>query len=622
MKTKKLLSILLALMMMLSVVPMYASAADPITLTEANVTVWPTVSGEIYYGQKINEGITLSGGEVQYDGTVVAGHFEFIDPDARPSLGVASLKFVPDDTTKYSGFEVEYAWDVMFTINKTTPVLVDANNPPVATEVEAGAKLSTSTLSGGQICNPYYPEESSALAGNWKWSKGTTIVNESGWYEARITVTNYNRITQMVYVRIAGEIPETTITEAPTVPTDLKYDGVTTWGDIPLEGGKAELKVEGTAIEGTFAVTDFWKTRTVNPGSYEIDVVFTPTDPEAALPYSLKIPVTVNPAPIKFVDENGDEIVPEITVPYGTKLTDGNMKYYISQAGCTAVAGNDGCWYDGTDEDGYIFGTSASGEAPEVGTHYYEFIARPYTTVGVTSNYAETVLKLKVTVTPVEAEMKLDTSAIKGTDGLELWVWNKDTSSAARPEGTFTVYLDGAVYKDNVKYGEHFTWQPAESKTYEFKATYTPTENDPFTIADFTMSRDIKLTRKLTASENILKGYGDFKYGTTVEISANLTAENFAGWKITDAKGNEVTLDGVDNSKTTITITMPDYDIHVEAIEKNATSGGSDGIFDMDFGDLSEGDSEWAIINIIRNIIAKFKSFLQQLIETFQSIGG
>ena len=41
----------------------------------------------------------------------------------------------------------------------------------------------------------------------------------------------------------------------------------------------------------------------------------------------------------------------------------------------------------------------------------------------------------------------------------------------------------------------------------------------------------------------------------------------------------------------------------------------------MDFGDLSEGDSEWAIINIIRNIIAKFKSFLQQLIETFQSIG-
>ena len=42
MKTKKLLSILLALMMMLSVVPMYASAAEALKAT--NVTQWPTVS--------------------------------------------------------------------------------------------------------------------------------------------------------------------------------------------------------------------------------------------------------------------------------------------------------------------------------------------------------------------------------------------------------------------------------------------------------------------------------------------------------------------------------------------------------------------------------------------------
>ena len=64
-------------------------------------------------------------------------------------------------------------------------------------------------------------------------------------------------------------------------------------------------------------------------------------------------------------------------------------------------------------------------------------------------------------------------------------------------------------------------------------------------------------------------------------------------------------------------------ELNIEA--KGKTSSDSDGlgnIFDMDFGDLSEGDSEWAIINIIRNLIAKFKSFLQQLIETFQSIGG
>ena len=126
---------------------------------------------------------------------------------------------------------------------------------------------------------------------------------------------------------------------------------------------------------------------------------------------------------------------------------------------------------------------------------------------------------------------------------------------------------------------------------------------------------------KLTLGDNVLGKPGDYRYSTEIELSANSTAENFEGWVITDAAGNTVDL-GVDLIATKITITMPDFDIHVEALEKNATSGGSGGIFDMDFGDLSEGDSEWAIINIIRNIIAMFKSFLQQLIETFQSIGG
>ena len=71
MKTKKLLSILLALMMMLSVVPMYASAADPIALSASNVTEWPTANGEIYVGQILGEHITLVGGKVIYEGVEV-----------------------------------------------------------------------------------------------------------------------------------------------------------------------------------------------------------------------------------------------------------------------------------------------------------------------------------------------------------------------------------------------------------------------------------------------------------------------------------------------------------------------------------------------------------------------
>lgn len=495
MKTKKLLSLLLALMMMLSVVPMYASAADPVALTTSNVTEWPTatfINEAMYFGQKVEDAVTLSGGKVEYNGQSVAGHFEFIDPTFMPTaFGTqrADIKFISDDITLYTGFEAKRCRYVTYAVSKTTPVFVDEiNDPLVATKVEAGATLSTSTISGGKMVNPYNPDEPKILARSWEWSSPNTVVTESGYYEAKFIPGNYNATTAQIYVEIAVDIIESEISAIPTI-SDLIYDGVTIWNDITLSGGIAVEKDTTNVVEGTFAITDSWKWQVIEAGTYEIDVTFTPNDTEAYTKVEFKIPVTVNPAFIKFVDENGAEIVPEITVPYGTKLTDGNMRYYISQAGCTAVAGNDGCWYDGTDADGYIFGTSASGEAPEVGTHYYEFIARPYTTVGVTSNYAETVLKLKVTVTPVEAEMKLDTTPIKGTDGLELWVWNKDTSSAANPQGTFTVYLDGTVYKDNVKYGEHFTWQPAESKTYEFKATYTPTENDPFTIADFTLTR-------------------------------------------------------------------------------------------------------------------------------------
>ena len=108
--------------------------------------------------------------------------------------------------------------------------------------------------------------------------------------------------------------------------------------------------------------------------------------------------------------------------------------------------------------------------------------------------------------------------------------------------------------------------------------------------------------------------------GSFADAAAAAKVRKILAQTAADAAGNTVDL-GVDLTATNISFTMPDYDIHVEALEKNASSGGSGGLGDIDFGDLSEGDSEWAIINIIRNIIAMFKSFLQQLIETFQSIG-
>ena len=601
MKTKKLLSILLALMMMLSVVPMYASAAEALKAT--NVTQYPTVSyknadGKMYFGQTEAEGLIINDDEIVLDaaGNQVAGHFTFKDVDKIPTNGTGkklNLTFVPDNTDEYTGFNKMFS-PVLYDVETVTPVYVDEENDPVvASEIEAGATLSTSTLSGGKMTNPYNPEEPKILARTWEWVTPSTVVNESGYYEAMFGPAGYTLTYAQVYVRIAGEIPETTITEAPTVPV-LTYDGVTTWGDIPLEGGKAELKVEGTAVEGTFAVTDYWKTRTVNPGSYEIDVVFTPADPEAALPYSLKIPVTVNKGQMKFVDENGNEIVPEITVPYGT--TFGDIHYYLE----SYVAGDDAV------SIGMVGIENANKTLCETGTYTASLINR------TDSNYERTEKEFKIIV-----EAKKLEPTVKSNTGYYV----VDDSGTYNVEGTFDVYIDGELYKSGVKYLEKVAYTPEKSGTHEIKFVYKPIENDNFAIEnEIKDTFSINLVHKLTLGDNVLGKPGDYRYSTEIELSANSTAENFEGWVITDAAGNTVDL-GVDLTATNITFTMPDFDLNIEAKEKSATSGGSGGIFDMDFGDLSEGDSEWAIINIIRNIIAMFKSFLQQLIETFQSIG-
>ena len=601
MKTKKLLSILLALMMMLSVVPMYASAAE--TLKAANVETYPTLSyknadGKMYYGQSLEEALVINDDEVVKDaaGNQVAGHFEFRKPEYMPIPGTdykLDIKFIPDDAEAYSSF-TKLKSSLIYSVEAVALVPVDTNDTtPVATEVEAGALLSTSILSGAKYTNPYNANEPNIASREWEWCAPTTVVNESGYYEAMLVPVGYDKITAQVYVKIASNIPETTISEMPVIEP-LAYDASMTLKDVVIKGGVAVLKNEGTVVDGTFSIAESAKDYPLSVGNYNVPVTFTPTDPEAALPYTFDVPITVTKAPIRFVDENGNDVVPEITGPYGTDFNyiPQLLMPYVKGAEYTLISlgdlENTKCTTSGT----YTVTASAPSEGK-----YYE----------------KTELSFKLVVEPKALAPK----AYSSPEGYYV----EDTSGTYRPEGTFDVYIDGKLYKTGVAYLERVAYVPKTSGTHEIKFVYKPIENDNFAIEnEIKNTFAINLVHKLTLGDNVLGKPGDYRYSTEIELSANSTAENFEGWKITDAKGNEVDL-GVDLTATKITITMPDYDIHVEALEKNATSGGSGGIFDMDFGDLTEGDSEWAIINIIRNIIAMFKSFLQQLIETFQSIG-
>lgn len=552
MKTKKLLSILLALMMMLSVVPMYASAADPIALTEANITTYPTANGEIWFGQKISDGITLTGGEVKYDGVVVAGHFEFINPDFVPEdandAERASIKFVPNDESTYLGFSISRSRNVTFTVKAVTPVFIDDNDLPVASEVEAGAKLSTSEITGGAMKNPYVEDEPNIAEGIWEWTSRRTVINESGYYEAEFVAIGYEIITREIYVKVAGEAVATTITEAPTA--SLTYDGVTTWADVELTGGKA---MSGdTEVAGKFTIDNAGST-VIEAGTYTLNITFTPDDTENYLPSTGTATVTVNPAPIKFVDENGAECVPEITVPYGTKLGDRTggagflLNSYINLSG---VLYN----INFVDSEG---NTIDKETIVPVGTNEYK--------VKISTdnkNYENAELTCKFTVEPIVIEIN---GAGYRSATNELYAYIGKTNIP----GTFDIFVDGELVGDDLALTYDTVtcpWTPTETGEHTIKVVYNAV-NENYVIADYEKAFTAKVQRTLTYDGYIMLSVG-FRENATTAVMGDLVTikpvlEDFAVWVITDANGNEVTLEGVDLTSREITFSMPDHDVKI-----------------------------------------------------------
>ena len=554
MNTKsKTLAAVLAVLMLLSALPFSVSAADPIALTTSNVTEWPTTSfinGEaMYFGQSVGEAVTLSGGKVEYDGVEVAGHFEFIDTSETPTLvGTqrSNIKFVPDNTDEYTGFESTRNRNVTYVVSHTTPIFADEENDPlVASEVEAGATLSTSTLSGGKMANPYNSEETKILAGSWSWVSSNTIVNESGYYEAQFIANGYELTKKQVYVKIAGEIPETTISEMPTID-DFSYDSSLTWKDVTINGGVAVLKVEGTAVEGTFAVSEQYINYTPSVGSYNIPVTFTPADPEAALPYTFDVPVTVNKGKMKFVDENGNEIVPEITVEYGTKFTD--------------IARLLNPYIKGPDYANYIMG-DLEYKTCEEGT-YTITVEAP----SDKEHYEDTDLTFKIVIEKKKLNPKLTVAV--GSSGMII----RDSSGNYSPKGTFTLEytIDGVAQQPitGIKYETAFAFNHTKSGNYVYTIIYNEAEVDEyFIIDDFTTSNTVTLSWNLKATGTVDTQY---KCGETVTVTAPATDPEkkdkpyygFTGW--TDANGNTgLTDEQLKNAE--VTFTMPDGAVELTA---------------------------------------------------------
>lgn len=555
---QKIFSVFLTLVVLLMCVPI--AFATTVALSSSNITTWPTatyINGEtMYFGQKIEDAVTLTGGTVEYNGVSVAGHFEFIDPSSIPtSTGNkrADIKFIPDDVSSFVGFEAKRCRNVTYTVSTTTPIFKDeVNNPLIATEVEAGATLSTSTLSGGTMINPYNAEEANVLAATWAWVSPDTVVQESGYFEAVFYPIGYTRTTTQVYVKVASDVPNSAIETMPTI--NVTYAPDLTWGEVAIEGGKAVIKDSTTEVEGSFAVTDKWINTAVKVGTTEIDIKFTPADDTVALPCEFKCPVTVNKAVPTF-KANSDSDVPTITMSYGTKLDsslDTMIKSLIDVNVPVSLAYKD---LEGND-------LSYSGTTPTVGTHEIQIL------VGINdSNYEKyTMLTFNLEITGFTANCIM---VPVGTEGYKI-IDESLAYNATKPTGTFTVLytINGEKQTDKtVKYGELFQVDKNKSGKYEYSIKYNEIENDPFEIDSFTFSSEEKLDRNVKIGDSSQK----YTYGDKVTAVAPATDPSmpdkpyygFAGW---EAKGIELTDEQI--SSPEITFDMPDEDVELNSTYK------------------------------------------------------
>ncbi len=559
-KASKIIAIILAMIIAAMSFP-FAFAATQISLKASNVTVWPTATGEMYFGQSIGEMITLTGGEVQYNGTVVPGHFEHIDPDATAEMAMdayeADIKFVPDDTTTYKGFNKYYS-KTTFVVHKTTPVLADQAKPPVVTDlVEPGVTLSTVVISDGSMVNPYDSTESKVKKVKWEWVNPDTVVSDSGFYEAQFkaTASCYVTLKQNIYVEVNNPIPFAVIDENPTIES-FDYNPNITWGDIEIKGGKAIMEnTDGTKTDviGKFSFKNEGLL-TVSPsvGIYNIDLVFTPDDTTIALPCETTIQVTVNKAVPTFRtdDESG---VPTITMPYGTKL-DSSLDYKIKPLVDVDVP----VYLAYKDLEGNDF--SYNGTTPVVGTH--EIQVR----VNIDdSNYETfTMLTFNLEITGFESSCIV---VPVGSEGYKI-VDEGIAYNVSKPTGTFTVSytVNGEKQPDiTVKYGELFQIEKVKSGDYVFTVTYNEIENDPFSVVVKTFEIKEKLGRNVKIGENTQK----YTYGDTVTVTAPATDPakpdkpyyGFTGWEV---KGN-IGLSDEELANAEISFAMPDEDVELNA---------------------------------------------------------
>ena len=335
------------------------------------------------------------------------------------------------------------------------------------------------------------------------------------------------------------------IIENPIIESPVKYTENMKVSDLTLSGGEAN-------VPGTFSFAE--PDKALGLGTNQVSVTFTPADPTQAEAVTFTIPVTV---------EKGDIVVqeaPTFTYVYsnrtlrnlgtsGAEIQSGvvepsTVKWdFVGKTGLSSDA-SDPLALQVLDAGTYTVTARATVSGSNFNTGFFP--------VKVVIKADETkAFPLQVNLAGNELHIKADTTYGLGYGG----------------KGTVTYTVNDTVIAENADPKAEVVYAIPESGDYTVKAEYTPAENDNYIYKPATQTVKAVLPRTVTVNGG--SGSGSYKPGDTVRVEFDQTSlkkyYEFKGWKITNAEGETVDVGVEDLTQTSISFTMPDEDVTVEA---------------------------------------------------------
>ncbi len=600
----RILSVILTALMLLSVLPMFANAADATTpialmITDPLVKIEPPAisPAKFDYGLKYGE-LTYVGGAVYYDGVLVPGTFtcgtryenRVIPVPYSDSTRYARVYFLPEDTTKFRAENV-FAYNATYYAGDdwpqydVTPIPTRAEGTFPEVTVVMGTALSDITVPADvKIFNANTNADITA-SGRWYWrdKDGNNIpgyaVTADGEYTIRWEADGHADYSTTMKIKVTME-GYTGLGESPTITPPEYYTPKMTWESCKVEGGTAY--VNGELIAGHYIISGATAEVGTSAGKTTgVTVKFVPDDEAHATAFASLtrgLSVTMPAAAIEFAEEPT-----EIVFPLGE---------------CRQTMRSDRCGIKLTQDIGgsVMVKFEADYRNRPVGVYENETITiysnadKAFTALG---SITKVVTLRIIPATTDEAVGKLEAKKMKdGND--ENYEISLEASDNGKT-GTFTIKVNGEVIAEGVeptyKEGEakkkkFFTYKAIETGTYTVTAEYIPGENDGYTfntpILETSFDAVVRTPRKVTAVGGKSSTETEIRYaGDLASVEATGNTDKFDHWEFTETKtGRALTVEELSSAEHKVTedmlkqkkviFVLPDFDVTATAKEKGA----------------------------------------------------